>query len=79
MTATAKKVPTQKKVNKKIPLKKVEEEKKVEFFMSQKDVTVLDNFFSMSLSAHSIGVLNYKEAFLKTMEMVKGSLFRKEV
>lgn len=60
-------------------IKKVEEPKQVEFHLTEESVNVIDNFFKTSLQAHSQGVLNYENAFFKSLKLIKESLIRKEV
>ncbi len=55
------------------------EGKKVEFHLTEEAVNILDNFFKTSLQAHAQGVLNYENAFFKSLKLVKESLIRKEV
>jgi len=62
------------KVEKEVEAKKVE----VLFCMTEEDVTRLDVLFKTALQAHAQGMLDYKSAFLKTIETVKSSLVRKE-
>ena len=58
--------------------KKGEATKEVIYQMTEENMGLLDNFYRSSLQAHSQGVLDYKAAFLKGLDLTKNYLIRKE-
>lgn len=57
----------------------IDEKKKIEFYVTEENVNIIDNFFKVSLQSHAQRVLDYEKAFFKSLQLIKDSLIRREV